>query len=188
MDATPVGMKVPNSWYGINQDLERSWVHPLLMYVCSTLCSSYLPHLEDVTVTSPKDTELSTKKLKGPQGLAVQWEATMGDEHSKSKKTCCSGKKHHDKPAQQWPLHPAFLCQPPLNDILADTLNWKYALMVVSPLCCPPLKAAVYFFPPAFLFTTAGNKLGQYIHIHTFCWQSLLKPHFNGQPLKIPDW
>ena len=194
MDATPVGMKVPKSWYdanGTNQDSAR-WVHPSLMYVCSTLCSSRLPRLEDVTVAASEDAEPSAKKFKGPSGLAVQRETTTGDGHSKPKKTRRGGKKHRDEHAKQRPQHPASAYQPPPTDILADTLNWKYALTAVSPLRCPPPKAAVYFFPPAFLFTTAGDKLGRYIHnyarICIFCRQRLLEPHFDGRPLKIADW
>ncbi|EPS92879.1 hypothetical protein FOMPIDRAFT_1020841 [Fomitopsis schrenkii] len=142
LDSNPLGMKVPKSWYdadGTNQDSAR-WVHPSLMYVCSTLCSARLPRLEDVVARNVDEAPVA-KKHKGPSGLPTQQEETGGSS-SKAKKTRRGGKKHHAQPAQPRLPHPAFAYQPPPSDILADTSNWRHALNAASPLPHPPSKAA----------------------------------------------
>ncbi|KAH9835530.1 uncharacterized protein C8Q71DRAFT_709339 [Rhodofomes roseus] len=186
LNSMPVGMKVPKSWYdadGTQQDPAR-WVHPSLLYVCTTLCSSTLPRLEDVIVSEAP----ATKRHKGPLGPPSQ-EKSQCASGSKQKKVRRGGKHRATHPR---PFHAAFAYESPPSDILADTPNWQRALRQVSPLPNPPPKAAVYYFPPPFIFTSAGDKLGRYIHnyarIRMFCRQRLLEPHFEGRPLKISEW
>ena len=186
LSGDPLGMKVPKAWYdpgGTSQDPAR-WVHPSLLYVCSRLCAASLPRLEDVVVPDVPD----VKRHKGPSGSSTTRANVEGTGSSK-KKTRRGGQKHTTNAR---PSHPAFSYQPPPGDILSDTPNWRYALQVVSPLPNPPSRAAVYYFPPPFIFISAGDKLGRFIHnyarIRMFCRQRLLEPHFDGRPLKISEW
>ncbi|EPS92635.1 hypothetical protein FOMPIDRAFT_1056687 [Fomitopsis schrenkii] len=180
-------MKVPKAWYdpgGTSQDPAR-WVHPSLLYVCSRLCAASLPRLEDVIIPDVPD----TKRHKGPSGSSTPRANVEGTSSSKKKKTRRGGQKHTTQARRS---HPAFSYEPPPIDILSDTPNWRYAVQAVSPLPNPPSRAAVYYFPPPFVFTSAGDKLGRYIHnyarIRMFCRQRLLEPHFDGRPLKISEW
>lgn len=176
---------------GVWQDPSK-WPAPMVLQSSYLFASATLPRMLPPLPSSPAiprasgTGEPSTKRAKG----ADPEPPSKTSDKSKKKANARRGARGAKKKARD--PHPAFVHALPPPQHPQPPAPWARSLVAVGSLPDPPLHAAVYYFPPPYLFAPDDPKSTRYLHnwirIRTFCRQRLVDITIDGSPMRLSEW